>query len=73
MNITELDEIAHDIIVKSRMPIEYCWSNYEWNQNYTVIRVWKRGEPKNAPSIDIHLALKDLLRVEPIIHSHLRL
>jgi hypothetical protein len=73
MNLVELDEIAHDIIVKSRMPSEYWWSNYEWNQNYTVLRVWKRGTTKNTPSVDIHLALKDLLRVEPIIHSHLRL
>ena len=73
MNIVELQEIAHDIIVRSRMPIEYWWSNYEWVHNYTVLRVWKRGEPKNAHSIDIHLSLKDILRVEHIIHSHLRL
>jgi hypothetical protein len=72
MNIVELQEIAHDIIVRSRMPIEYWWSNYEWNHNYTVLRVWKRNEPKNAHSIDIHLGLKDLLRVQPIINSQLR-
>jgi hypothetical protein len=73
MNLNELHEIAHDIIVKSRMPSEYWWNNYEWVHNYTVLRVWKRNEPKNAHGIDIHLALKDLLRVEPIIYSHLRL